>query len=117
MPQGARTSVYTFGKLMNIFLEPIFSPKLELLLLHTKTSKDSALLAFYMDDIFGAFKTYQEQYVFLREHFFLCMVLSKLKLAFSKLKISMTKIFVLGKEHEIGKRITLKSDKIEIILT
>ena len=45
------------------------------------------------------------------------MVWSKLKLAFSKLKIGMNKIFALGEEHEIGRRITLKLDKIEKILT
>ena len=117
MPQGARTSVFTFGELMNIVLRPIPSPKTELSLLHTKTPQDSALLAFYMDDTFGAFKTYQEQYMFLRDHFFPRMVWSKLKLAFSKLKIGMTKIFALGEEHEIGGRIRLKSDKIEKILT
>ena len=35
----------------------------------------------------------------------------------SKVKIRMTKIFILGKEHKIGKRIRLKPDKIEKILT
>ena len=74
MPQGARTSVFTFGELMNIVLGLIPSLKPELSLLHAKTPKDSALLAFYMDDIFGGFKTYQEQYIFLHDHFFLRMV-------------------------------------------
>ena len=117
MTQGARTSVFTFGKLMNIVLGPIFSPKPEPSLLHAKTPKDSALLAVYMDDIFRAFKIYQEQYIFLHDHFFPHMVWSKLKLAFAKLKIGMTKIFVLREEHKIGKKIRLKSDKIEKILT
>ena len=60
MSQGARTSVFTFGKLMNIVLGPIPSPKLEPSLFHAKISKNSTLPAFYIDDIFKAFKTYQE---------------------------------------------------------
>ena len=116
MSQGARTSVFIFGEPMNIILEPIPSPKPEPSLFHVKTPKDSALLAFYMNDIFGTFKTYQKQYIFLHDHFFPHMVWSKPKLAFSKLKIGMTKIFALGEEYEIGRRIRLKSDKIEKIL-
>ena len=80
MPQGARTSVFTFGELMNIVLGPIPSPKPEPSLLHAKTPKDSASLAFYIDDNFGAFKTYHEQYIFLRDHFLARMIWSKLKL-------------------------------------
>ena len=45
---------------MNIVLGPIPTPQPEPSLLHGKTTKDSASFAFYMDDIFGAFKTYQE---------------------------------------------------------
>lgn len=35
----------------------------------------------------------------------------------SKLKISMTKIFALREEYEIGKRLRLKPDKIEKTIT
>ena len=35
----------------------------------------------------------------------------------SKVKIGMIKIFALGKEHEIDRRVRLKPDKIEKILT
>lgn len=41
------------------------------------------------------------------------MVLFKLKLEFSKLKIRMIKIFVLEKKHEIDRKVRLKLDKIE----
>lgn len=117
MPQGAKTLFFTFGELINIVLGPIPSSQLKSLLFYRKIAKNTALFAFYIDDIFEAFKTYQEQYIFLRNHFFHCIVWSKSKLAFSKLKIKMTKIFALEKEHEIGGRIRLKSDKIEEILT
>ena len=98
MSQRARTSSFTFNELMNIDLGPIPTPQLEPSLLHGKTTKDFAPFAFYMDDIFGAFKTHQKQYIFLRDNFFLHMVWSRLKVMLSKVKIGMTKIFALGKE-------------------
>lgn len=55
--------------------------------------------------------------MFLLDHFFPRMVWSKLKLAFSKFKMGITKIFILGKEYEMGGKIRLKSDKIKNILT
>ena len=70
-----------------------------------------------MDDIFGDFKTYQKQYIFLRDLFFPRMILSRLKLILSKVKIGMTKIFALGEKHEIGGRVRLKPDKIKKIFT
>lgn len=45
---------------MNIILRFILFPKLKLLLFYVKTFKDFALLTFYIDDIFGAFKIYQK---------------------------------------------------------
>ena len=81
-----------------------------------KTARNSASPVFYMDNIFGAFNTYQEQYISLREHFFPRMVWSKLKLLLLKLKVGITKIFALGGEYKTGKRVRLKPDKIEKIL-
>ena len=43
---------------MNIVLRPIPLSQPELLLLYKKTFKDTASLAFYMDNIFGTFKIY-----------------------------------------------------------
>ena len=102
---------------MNIILGLIPFSKPEPSLLHAKIPKNSALLSFHIDDIFRAFKTYQEQYIFLHDHFFPRMVWCKLKLAFSKLKTGMTKIFVLGEEYEIEGKIKVKSNKIKKILT
>lgn len=44
------------------------------------------------------------------------MVWSKFKLILLKLKIRVTKIFALEKEHKIGEKIKLKLEKIEKIL-
>lgn len=41
------------------------------------------------------------------------MIWSRLKFILSKLKIDITKIFILGEEYEIGKKVRLKPDKIE----
>ena len=48
----------TFGELMNIVFGPIPSLKPEPSLFYVKSTKDSTSVAFYLDDIFGAFKTY-----------------------------------------------------------
>ena len=115
--QRAKTLFFIFGKLIKIVLGLILSSQSELSLIYRKTAKDTTSLAFYIDNIFETFKTYQEQYIFLRNHFFPRIVWSKLKLAFSKLKIEMTKIFALKEEHKIGKKIRLKSNKIGKIFT
>ncbi len=117
MPQGARTSSFTFSELMNIIFRPIPSAQTELSLLHGRTANDTASLMFYMDNIFRVFRTYQEQYIFLRDPFFPRIVWFRLKLILSKLKIGMTKIFALEEENKIGGRVILKPDKIEKILT
>lgn len=41
MPQGARTSFFIFGELINIVLRPIPSSQLEPLLFYRKTAKDT----------------------------------------------------------------------------
>lgn len=58
MLQRAQISSFTFSELMNIILRPIPLPPSEPLLLYGKTTKDFALLAFYIDNIFRAFKIY-----------------------------------------------------------
>ena len=108
---------FTFGKLINIVLRPISLPQPEPLLLYKKSTKNTTSFAFYINNIFGAFKIYQEKYIFLHDYFFLCMVWFKLKLAFSKLKIKITKIFALGEEQKIGEKVRLKLYKIGKILT
>lgn len=45
------------------------------------------------------------------------MIWSWLKLILSKVKIKMTKIFVLGEKYKIGGKIILKLDKIKKIFT
>ena len=60
MSQIARTLSYTFNELMNIVLGLIPISQTQSLLLNRKTTEDSALFAFYIDDIFEVFKNYQE---------------------------------------------------------
>ena len=100
---------------MNIVFNLISSFQLEFLLLHGKTNKNFTLIAFYMNDIFETFKTYQKQYIFLYDHFFPHIFWFRLKFILSKLKIEITKIFALRKKHEISKKIRLKLDRIEKI--
>lgn len=117
IPERARTPFFIFNKLMNIFLGPIPSLQFKRLLLYRKTTKESTLLAFYIDKIFEDFKTYQEQFIFLCDYFFLYMVWSQLKLVLFKVKIRITHIFTLEKKHKIDIRVRLNPDKIQKILT
>ena len=53
-------SSFTFNELINIVLVSILILQPEPSLLYKKITKDSAQLAFYIDNIFRAFKTKQE---------------------------------------------------------
>ena len=55
---------------MNIILGPISILQIELSLLNKKTTQNFAIFAFYIDDIFEAFNTHQDQYIFLYDPFF-----------------------------------------------
>lgn len=72
--QRARTSFFTFSKLINFVFWLILLLQPELSLLYGNTAKNTLSLVFYMDDIYGAFKTHQKQYIFLCKQFFQCMV-------------------------------------------
>lgn len=100
---------------MNIILKPIIFLSLKLLLLDGKTTKEVILFAFYINNIFEVFKTYQEPYVFLYSYFFSNMIWFKLKLILSKVKIGITKIFILREKYKIGKKNGIKPNKIEKI--
>lgn len=115
MPQGAKILFFISHKLINIGLGPIPLPQSESWLLHERTIKKSATLTFYINNIFGAFKMHQEQFIFLYDLFFLCKVWAWLKFKLSKLTIEMTKIFALGKEDKIDKKVKLKPNKIKKI--
>ncbi len=58
IPQRTKTFIFIFNELMNIILEPIPAPQSESSVHHGKSIQDPASLAFYIDDIFEAFKTY-----------------------------------------------------------
>lgn len=113
--QRPKILFFTFNKLISIVFGLILLSQPEFLLFYGITDQDIASLIFYIDDIFRAFKTYQKEYIFLHNHFFLNMTWSQLKLEFFKLKINITKIFILKKEYKIGGKVRLKLDKIEKI--
>ncbi|KAG7007159.1 hypothetical protein G7Y79_00011g030570 [Physcia stellaris] len=69
MPQGTRTSSFTFTELMNILLGAIPPPNPEPSLLHNADGSDPNA-GFYIDDIFGGFETWQQLYDFLVQQFF-----------------------------------------------
>lgn len=117
MSQRAKTSYFIFSELINIIFWPILSTQSELSLLYSKIAKYTVLFTFCIDDIFGASKTYKEQLIILHNHFFSYIVWSKLRFGLSKLKLGITKIFILGEKYEIGGKVRLMPDEIGKILT
>ena len=70
MSQKTRTSSFIFIELMNIVLDSISSSNAESSLLHASKKTTFSNIFFYIDDIFEAQRIFEEQYVFLKNHFF-----------------------------------------------
>jgi hypothetical protein len=116
MPQGARTSAFTKNEMMHIAFGPIPEPNLEPSLFYNKKQKDAVCMAFYIDDMFIAHASFEEQFEFLANHLFPRLAWARLRLAFQKLVLFSSKITALGKIHEIDGRVSLKPANIAKIL-
>lgn len=60
MPKRIRRSSFAFSEFLNIGLKFVLLFQPEFLLLHREIIKNNDLVAFYIDDILAAFKTYKE---------------------------------------------------------
>jgi len=69
-----------------------------------------------MNDFFGGFQNFEEQYQFLRHHFLPWIEWAKLKLSCKKLKLFERSIKALGVTHTIGGFIQVLEDRIEKIV-
>lgn len=70
MQQGSMSASFTLTELMYRVFEILPPPHNEPSLLHASEPSKPAPLTFYMDDIFGGFETFEDQFVFLRDQFF-----------------------------------------------
>lgn len=101
MAQGARSSSFTMNELGAIAFGEIPAPDPEPSLLHS-TPEQMQDLVYYVDDIFGAHKTIEDQLHFIEHHFFPRILWSRLKLSFKKLELLVQDIVALGERHVAG---------------
>ena len=64
IPQGSKSAGFTMFKLMNIVLELILKPYLEFSLMHEEAT-NTASIAFYMDNLFSSYLSFESQFAFL----------------------------------------------------
>ena len=115
MPQGSKSAGFTMSQLSNIMLGPISTPSPEPSLLHSDDPFLPPKIAFYQDDLLGGQRNFQEQYEFLRDHFFPRIEWANIRLSFKKLKLFMSSIKALGVTHLAGGRLQILEDRVRCI--
>lgn len=104
------------NELGNIAFGAIPEPNPERSFLHNEDPEGLHDLAFYIDDIFPAHATWQEHYLFLRDHLLPRLLWARLPLSFGKIKIGLKKMLALGEVHEAGGKISIKPERIRLIM-
>ena len=115
MQQGSMSAGFTLTEVVYKALGFIPPPSPEPSLLHSDNPSTPPPLSTYMDDIFGGFRTFDDMFKFLRDHFFPRIEWARLKLSFKKLKLFMDRIKALGVVHVVGGLVYIVSERIEKI--
>jgi hypothetical protein len=115
MMQGSQSAGFTMTEAVNRACGPLPPPHKEPSLLHSAEPSRPPVLVFYMDDFFGGFSGFNEQYDFLREHFLPRMEWARFKLSFKKLKLFVSEIKCLGMTHTIGGKVKVLEDRVSKI--
>ncbi|KAI0991863.1 hypothetical protein K3495_g16324, partial [Podosphaera aphanis] len=121
LPQGSKSATFGLTQCMNIALGAL--PKLpnnlkaddgsdgsESSLLHHKEI-DNEDLKFYMDDIFGAYPSFQAGFSHLQFRLLPRIAWAKFRLSFKKLRLFMDEIDALGVIHKTGGTSVVKYDR------
>lgn len=116
MQQGSQSVGFTMTEAVYRAFGALPPPMKELSPLHSGSPSTLPPLTFYMNDFFGGFENFEEQYQFLRHHFLPRIEWAKLKLSFKKLKLFKRSIKALGVTHTIGGFIQVLEDRIEKIV-
>lgn len=112
MQQGSKSAGFTMNELVYRAFGALPPPIREPSLLHSSSPTDLPVLTFYMDDFFGGFQNFEEQYQFLRYHFLPRVEWAMLKLSFKKLKLFESVIKVLGVTHTVGGLVSILEDRV-----
>lgn len=116
MQQGSKSAPFTMIELVYRAFGALPHPYKEPSLLHSASPDDLPVLTFYMDDFFGGFRTFEEQYDFLRYHFLPRVEWARLRLSFKKLQLFQDQIKALGVTHSIGGHVHILEDRIAKIV-
>ena len=112
MQQGSQSAPFTMIELVYRAFGALPYPYKEPSLLHSASPDDLPVLTFYMDDFFGGFRTFEELYDFLRQHFLPRVEWARLRLSFKKLQLFQDQIKALGVTHSVGGHIHILEDRI-----
>ena len=112
MQQGSKSAWFTMTELVYRAFGGLPPPFKELSMLHSNDPAVPSTIVFYMDDFFGGFRGFEEQYEFLRVHFLPRVEWARLKLSFKKLRLFETKIKALGVTHEIGGLVRVLEERV-----
>ena len=112
MQQGSQSAGFTMTELVYRAFGAIPVPQPEPSLLHSADPETPSPITFYMDDFFGGFLDFEDQFRFLRDHFLPRVEWAKLLLSFKKLRLFATTIKALGVIHEVGGYVRILEERI-----
>ena len=115
MSQRFRSAEFIISELMNIILRSISELSLKPSLIYSESDK-SALIIFYINNLFSEHLNFEIQFIFLYNHFFLCIEWVRLTLSFRKLWLFVNQIKVLNVLYYIEKKIYILKFWIETII-
>ena len=94
----------------------ISSPRPEPSLLHSADPETPPSIVFYINDFFEGFKDFEDQFSFLKDHFFSRVEWTKLLLSFKKLRLFATSVKALRVTHKVGEHIHILDDRVNKVI-
>jgi hypothetical protein len=116
MQQGSQSAGFTLNELVYRAFGALPPPHREPSLLHSNSPEELPVTTFYMNDFFDGFRSFEEQYDFLMQHFLPRIEWALLQLSFKKLKLFAKEIKALGVTHRVGGFINVLESRIKKIL-
>lgn len=111
MPQGSQSAGFTMTEVLRIALGPIPSPYPEPSLAAPKSLGDLSPLTSYMDDVFCKHTSFEDQWLFIKDHLLPRLLWTLMKLSFKKVSLGMKSITAVGWVHEVGGSMFIKLDR------
>ena len=115
MQPGSKSAGFTMTAAVYKGFGFIPPPHPEPSLLHSDDPRTPPPLSFYTDDFFGGFRDFQDQFTFLRDHFFPRVEWARMVLSFKKLRLFADSIEALGVKHCVGGHVYIRDSRIEKI--